>query len=86
MVTLTEFCNVQGLENGEENCYFSTYRTEWLRETTNMHSLPPKPQYTASSNDRGRFTLMRPLACMHIFGLDVTHSDIPIYHRGLMLK
>lgn len=28
MVILTEFCNVQGLENGEKGCHFSTYRAE----------------------------------------------------------
>lgn len=42
-----------------------------------MHFLPSVLQYTASSNDRGMFTLMRPLACKHIFGLEVTHSHTP---------
>lgn len=56
-------------------------RKLWLRGNTKMHLLPSIPQYIASSNDRGRIALMRPLACEHIFGLEATHSDMAIHQR-----
>ena len=74
---------MQGLENEKGTVSFQHIqkRKLWLRGNKKMHFLPSALQYIASCNDRGRITLMRPLAWEHIFGLEVTHSDMALHQR-----
>lgn len=76
IVTLTEFCYWAGSGKWRKWLLFQHMQNRKLRlrGNKNMHFLPSVLQYTASSNDRGMFTLMRPLVCKHIFGDTLRHS------------